>query len=101
MSQAMFAGVAASELTVGERIAAAVTDAGLSPTEVARQLAGQGAGSVAVASTRRLLHKWMRDDHVPSRDYVRRLSLILDKPETYFALTAPPTPSPITPEAEK
>ena len=54
-----------------------------------------------MASTRRLLHKWMRDEHLPSRDYVRRLSLIFDKPESYFTASPPASPSPLPAEAEK
>jgi 3-hydroxyacyl-[acyl-carrier-protein] dehydratase len=101
MSQVLYEGVAPSELTVGGRIAAALAEAKLSPTELARELVGADADDARVANMRRLLRKWTDDRHVPSDEHLRRLGDILDKPTSYFTRGRTTSPSPVPAEVER
>jgi 3-hydroxyacyl-[acyl-carrier-protein] dehydratase len=98
MTQAARAGVTPS---VGARIASALADSGLTPTQLARELVGPDASQARVNTMRRLLSKWMSGRHSPSAAYVSRLAQILHKPENYFTPSGVIGASPVPPEIEK
>src|SRR5690242_13579012 len=98
MTQAASAGVTPS---VGARIAGALADSGLTPTQLARELVGPDASQARVNTMRRLLSKWMSGKHSPSAIYVSRLAQILDKPENYFTPSGVVGESPVPAEVEK
>lgn len=73
-----------NEASIGARIVAALARAGMTQTDLARALVGPNDSLTRVESTRRLLAKWIRNEHAPSPDYAARLSEVLSSPADYF-----------------
>lgn len=69
---------------IATRLAAALRDAQVSQSQLARQLAGEGAPPARVESIRRLILKWLSAGNAPSLDYALRLADILGKDDDYF-----------------
>jgi 3-hydroxyacyl-[acyl-carrier-protein] dehydratase len=80
--------VAPKPPTIGARLNDALGESALTQTELARQLAGPFAAPTRVASVRRLIAKWRRDEHAPTLDYALRLAEIFEKPPNHFAPNA-------------
>jgi RNA polymerase sporulation-specific sigma factor len=62
----------------------ALSESGMNQTQLARLLAGEGASDVQVGSARRLLIKWINNEHSPSPVSARKLALALDRDVSYF-----------------
>jgi 3-hydroxyacyl-[acyl-carrier-protein] dehydratase len=71
--------------SIGARIDAALAESKLTQSDLARILAGPLAEPTRVASIRRLIAKWRRDEHRPSAEYAVLLAETFAKPRSYFA----------------
>jgi len=78
--------------TLGQRIADALAEAGMSQKKLAERLAEPGATHQRQESVRRQLIKWIQDKHAPDDQNARKLSRALGRPDTYFVTprAAPP-----------
>lgn len=73
-----------SPATLGERLRAAIADAGVSQRELARRVAGPGADERRVENERRQIGKYLAGQHAPAPARARLLEEILGKPEGYL-----------------